>query len=382
MIDRKYVILILIQSFLWPFPAIAQVSLNANDGVILVGESSDTCNGSLGGALRYDKTAKKMQYCDTTAWRNFPEKLGDLADVSTQEANTDDVLTLINGVWRPVCDDTPGAVSFTNLSDVALGSLQTSNIVQVSGFSCGAIQVTIADGGLGGTPEFRICDDVSCTTVDHDWGSTNEYIDSNQYLQFRLTADSVQMKRRKAVVTLGSSAITWSVDTLDSGGPGVLKRFFVTSATYLPNFGSVTDADSICQVHAESVGLVGTFYAWIASDGTDDPATRFTQSANPYYNVDGDVIANDWADLIDGALTATNSQFRVDETSVERASLHQSWSNVQTNGVVAGTTDCNNWTSASSAYSGNTGRDWSDSTWTNNSSQSCQSQSRFLCFQQ
>jgi hypothetical protein len=81
------------------------------------------------------------------------------------------------------------------------------------------------------------------------------------------------------------------------------KRAFVTSTLYTGAVGGVAGADVICQNHADMVGLGGTYLAWLA-DATTSPRVRFSQAPIQYIRTDGVPIANDWTDLVDGALLA------------------------------------------------------------------------------
>ena len=96
--------------------------------------------------------------------------------------------------------------------------------------------------------------------------------------------------------------------------PAASKQVFVTSKTYSLGFGGVVGADKQCATLATAAGLSGTFKAWI-SDSTTSPATSFAQSSAPYKQVDGTVIANDWADLVDGVLAIG---IKVDENGNHR----------------------------------------------------------------
>lgn len=57
--------------------------------------------------------------------------------------------------------------------------------------------------------------------------------------------------------------------------------------------------DFICNTVASGAGLVGSFKAWL-SDDTNSPLTRFAQAAGPYTLPTGEVVADDWNDLVDG----------------------------------------------------------------------------------
>ena len=79
------------------------------------------------------------------------------------------------------------------------------------------------------------------------------------------------------------------------------RRAFVTSDRFAPSFGSLTQADAVCQRLASDAKLEGSFLAWL-SDDSASPATRFVRGRGPYQRLDGVAIAADFADLIDGRL--------------------------------------------------------------------------------
>ena len=88
------------------------------------------------------------------------------------------------------------------------------------------------------------------------------------------------------------------------------KLAFVTSDAHQGDLGGLIGADAKCQGLADAVGLGGTYRAWL-SDSSGSPATRFVKSFGPYVRTDGEVIANNWTDLTDGAIAVPIS---VDES--------------------------------------------------------------------
>jgi cysteine-rich repeat protein len=76
---------------------------------------------------------------------------------------------------------------------------------------------------------------------------------------------------------------------------------FSTSTTHAGDLGGLAGADAICNQLALDAGLPGTYMAWLSA-GAESPSTRFTQSTVPYVVPDGNKVADDWADLIDGSL--------------------------------------------------------------------------------
>jgi len=61
-------------------------------------------------------------------------------------------------------------------------------------------------------------------------------------------------------------------------------------------------AHAECNSMASSAGLSGSFKAWLSTSATG-PASFMTHSSIPYVRVDGEIIANNWADLTDGSLS-------------------------------------------------------------------------------
>ncbi len=79
------------------------------------------------------------------------------------------------------------------------------------------------------------------------------------------------------------------------------RRVFLTSAIYDANLGGVAGGHAKCQGLAEAAGLGGTWNAWL-SDSVEWPALYFDKSSVPYRRLDGQTIALNWNDLVDGTL--------------------------------------------------------------------------------
>jgi hypothetical protein len=164
-------------------------------------------------------------------------------------------------------------------------------------------------------------------------------------------------------------------------GPGTCKRVFVTSGG-LPNgnAGGLARVDGLCQGVADGRGLGGTWKAWL-SDGAESPSTRFTRATVPYRLVDGTVVANNFADLIDGTLAHAIDK---DEVGARpRGINNQVWTGTSASGR-ATSASCAGWTSSATAAIGTFGLwDSSDSTWTELSREFCERADLHLyCFEQ
>ena len=157
-------------------------------------------------------------------------------------------------------------------------------------------------------------------------------------------------------------------------------RVFVTSQEFSGDFGSLEDADSLCQQVANEANLIGTWKAWL-SDDNENAADRLTQTAGDYKLVDETVIANGWDELVDGDLDAP---INLDEGGNFVGSFEFAWTGTGSDGTSAGdgpNFNCNNW--VGSALTGRTGKvSEVDSTWTNIGGNTCSSGSRLYCFEQ
>jgi cysteine-rich repeat protein len=167
------------------------------------------------------------------------------------------------------------------------------------------------------------------------------------------------------------------------------KIVFATSATFDGNLGGLAGGDAKCQALAVAAGLKGTYRVW-AADVTGTPLTRFTKSNIPYARRDGVLVANNFADLIDGTLLAPINLSESKGSPGFDANVCNGFKGLTfTNTVSDGTlfnalTSCNSWTSnAANAITG--GGHWSETNtnWTGFvCSQFCNWKKALYCFQQ
>jgi len=138
----------------------------------------------------------------------------------------------------------------------------------------------------------------------------------------------------------------------------------VSSEAYDGALGGLLGADSTCQDHASSAGLVDEgqiFRAWLSSAETS-AASRHQQSMISYILVDGTVIATDWSDLTDGTLA---SAINLDELGDLVVDTPRAWTNTRSDGKSRSSADCVGWTSNDSGPKGHVG--WivmTDAEWT------------------
>lgn len=284
-----------------------------------------------------------------------------------------------------VCDNTPDAFSFTDLTDQPLNQPDTrSDIVQITGIEnhaeCGATITLSGDASA----EYRICDDGSCSAAPA-WITSSQVIDNGQYVQARVTTSGSNGGDTNAALDIGGVADTFTATTVPEE-----KFVFVATnggAGYSGNFGGVTGADSVCGTEGSGLGS-GSYKAWIAdSSGTNDPANNFTGVGGTFrYKLPGGtVIADNWADLTDGTLDAGINE----NASGGAVGASSVWSNVAaTSGATLSTntnqSTCEDWVSNASNRRGQEGTSGSaTSTWTDNTNNnSCNSNYFLYCFEQ
>jgi hypothetical protein len=160
------------------------------------------------------------------------------------------------------------------------------------------------------------------------------------------------------------------------------RIIFVTSMSFNGNLGGLAGADQQCQNLATVAGLYNptNYKAWL-SDNTTNAVDRLEHAPVPYLSVRGygTIIAQNWDDLVDGALA---NPIRFDEYG--RLVTDRVWTGTMSDGTKAGS-DCSGWTSAKSTVKGSYGLS-SDLTslWTDNQppDKSCSQKLRLYCVEQ
>lgn len=156
-----------------------------------------------------------------------------------------------------------------------------------------------------------------------------------------------------------------------------VRRVFLTSAVYPPNFGSALEASAECQAMADGQGLGGSWLAWI-SDSVTSPAASFSTGVGPYVLLDDTVVAADFADLSDGTLAHSIDRDETATLILQR----EVWTGTDSAGVPTGE-DCNNWKSVVPAHLSTQGvSDQSGASWSDIYFQFCDRVASLYCFEQ
>lgn len=160
------------------------------------------------------------------------------------------------------------------------------------------------------------------------------------------------------------------------GSPDTASIVFVTETLHTAELGGTAGADAICRGQATAAGLEGDFVAWLSTIGSS-VADRLVQSSDPYVLVDGTLIAEDWADLVDGSILA---RINLDASGTPRGG--DVWTGTLATGGSFTDNDCAGFTSASAGFGlcGSTAT--AASQWTENITPACGTSLRLYCFEQ
>ena len=151
----------------------------------------------------------------------------------------------------------------------------------------------------------------------------------------------------------------------------VLVPVFVTSEAFDGNLGGLSGADNA------SCGLAarGNWKAWLSDEDTD---ARDRIPDGEYLLLDGTPIANNKADLTDGALLHA---INLDE-NLEPVSGEGVWTGTDSDGTRSGEGEyCAFWSSGSGGDEGQIGGvDYTSEFWTNDGEDACSNDRRLYCF--
>lgn len=319
----------------------------------------DSCSAFPAGATRMtadaDQDGKEITLiCDGTTWESA-------GGTGLPVCNVDEYIIMSSSGWSCYTgfppggtDSTPDAFTFTDITDAEPSTLTTSEIIQITGIDT---QATVTISG-DGTPEFRVCADVACSSVITDWRSGFDTIEFGRYLQLRANAPSSYSSSNNTInLGVGTSSDQWTIATRH-------RLVFITSVAYSANLGGVSGADSKCNTRASAGGLPGTYYAWISGQSSsNEPAQRFVKTLTPYALPNGSLIANDWTDLTDNNII---NPINVDEYGGPQS--RHAWTNTSATGFIIDTSSsdtCSGFTSAGGSYttkgdSSATNAGWSD----------------------
>ena len=146
------------------------------------------------GAMIYNDDYNVVQYCNGSDWKRTGERGSDGGSGGS------------GGSSAGGNDPVPDAYTVTDLSDITMSTLTTSEIVQFTNFDTHA-----SIGVVGGDSEFRLCADATCSSVLRDWGGDMGYVYNDQYAQFRVTSADTMETAVNVYISVGGVADTWTV---------------------------------------------------------------------------------------------------------------------------------------------------------------------------
>lgn len=164
------------------------------------------------------------------------------------------------------------------------------------------------------------------------------------------------------------------------------QRVFITSTPTNANLDGLSGADAKCQAAADTAKLGGTWKAWL-SDIVTSASSRLIHHSTPYRRIDGELVANDWADLTDGniAIPIEITEFNKKAVSTPRYNIAV-WTATNTDGT-GSSNNCSNWTTSTSDSSLVTGKYgfgvYANAGWTTVSGATrCDNLASLYCFEQ
>ena len=160
---------------------------------------------------------------------------------------------------------------------------------------------------------------------------------------------------------------------------------FVTSTLYTINLQGWEGAIDVCQSHASTGQLDGAFLPWLGTEA-NSPGFDFVGDG-PWVRTDGVLVAESFADLVDGSLEAPINLDELGEPGPTILGCGGEavgvWTGVFTDGTPTGEDNCNNWSAGvpnSFGLLGDLGA--TDGAWTDACTESCAFAYPIYCFQQ
>ena len=152
-------------------------------------------------------------------------------------------------------------------------------------------------------------------------------------------------------------------------------RYLSPARLFQGNLGGLAGADDKCQNLAGAAGVPGDYKAWL-SDAVTNANDRLKQASVPYVLVNGQPIASQYNDIVDGTLSAP---INIDENGTATAAAV--WTGTNANGTRIPNFTCNSWTAtAPLGFFGNS--NVADGRWSNQNVSGCQGSLRLYCLQQ
>ena len=161
------------------------------------------------------------------------------------------------------------------------------------------------------------------------------------------------------------------------------KTIFVTGVTYNGNLGGLAGADAKCEEIAHtSLVISGHYKAWL-SDSQTHARDRLTHHNGPYRLPNGELVALDWDDLVDGALLHAITVSQGGSGPGDNLAYTATNPDGTLQPPIGVFGNCGDWTTTAAGYSGFVGLvHWSDSNWTQASGVTCPTKKALYCIEQ
>ena len=164
--------------------------LHVNGEVIVGGTTGISCGSTVTGGLRWSSASNTIEMCDGTSWQK---------------------------IAASTCDNVPAGPVFADQTNLATSNLTNSNIVLVTGMDA-ACNATVGISGTGGSPQYRVCSDATCSSVDITWTTSNNSVAmQGKYIQLRATSSASVATAFTITASIGPVSSNWVMSTGMSG---------------------------------------------------------------------------------------------------------------------------------------------------------------------
>lgn len=282
-------------------------------------------------------------------------------------------------------DQTPNDFLFPYKTFQAINTRISSDTVTITGIST-AVSVSLT--GSQGAPSFKI------QRTDGSWTGevTSETINSGDKIILSMASPGSLNTSNKVILNVGTKSVPWRIWTGDAN-TGVTKIIFVSSGTYTGMYEGLSGFDSKCQTLGQTINTKrGTNSTWKALISGDIEGSWAINRMN--YNWSGLKTVNTNGSDKDTVFTGSqiwdgtgpSAFLDTDENGNPVSSTTAIWTNTQSNGLAASTTEtCSNFAGGASvnytpASIGLVGG--GVTTWINTGKLSCWQYAHIICVEQ
>lgn len=163
--------------------------------------------------------AMHIMVCQGGTWKSIlsSNASGAATKIGNLTCNANDILKFNGTTWTCAsntgsCDAVPSTFDFDDQVNLGLSTQYDSNTLQIAGTDPGCNSIASITGD--GSPQYRVCNDSSCTSVVQTWTNTNVSFDiQGKYVQLRATSPASTSASNSITMTIGTTSNVWTLST-------------------------------------------------------------------------------------------------------------------------------------------------------------------------